>query len=227
MDSRTISLCAGAFALAFSGFFYGTKFLRKRNYLIGIEWYILAISSTNALFYFLTLKPWQFAIAHYFDAFSRAFGLPILATAGLMALTHGYRPTIRQDIVWFAVAGALTFVLIGADTLAGILPYFYVVMWAPAALYLLYFARKLWQYGEKGQALGILAVFVTQSTIAGIYDFYKIPGEETNIIFNFFTIALFVWAFFAMQIYYGYCALERAMERSQPGVRGAVAGGIA
>lgn len=222
MDARTISLCVGAFALAFSGFLYGTKFIKKGNYLIGVEWYILAISSTNAFFFFITLNPSLYAISHYFDAFSRAFGLPILAVAGLMALTHDYKPSVKQDVIWFAVAGALTFVLIFTPALAGVLPYFYVVMWTPAALYLAYFAGKLWQYGEKGQALGIVAVIVTESIIAGIYDFYKIPGEETNVILNFFTIALFVWAFLAMQIYYGYCALERAMERSRGDLRASV-----
>jgi hypothetical protein len=49
--------------------------------------------------------------------------------------------------------------------------------------------------------------------IASIYDFYKIPHDETNIVFNFYTIALYVWAYLTVQTYYSYCALQRAMER--------------
>ena len=37
MDPRTISLCGGALALALAGGIYGVKFLRRRNYLLGVE----------------------------------------------------------------------------------------------------------------------------------------------------------------------------------------------
>ena len=59
----------------------------------------------------------------------------------------------------------------------------------------------------------MLQVMAFSLAIAAIYDFYKIPGEETNVFFNFFTLALFTWAFLTVQLYYAYCALERATAR--------------
>lgn len=209
MDPRTISLCCGAIALALAGGVYGVKFLRRRNYLLGIEWLILGFSSANVLIYFLTGWESNYKLAHFFDAFSRAFGIPVVTTVGLMVITHRYRPSILQDVLWFAGSFLATFVLVTADFMKQPLPYFYVAMWILFSGYLVYFIKRLVDAGENVQALGVTLALVSSLVIACIYDFYKIPGEETNIIFNFFTLALFTWAFFAVQLHYAYCALER------------------
>jgi len=210
MDLRTFILCVASSALALGGIVYGVKFNKKGNYLVGYEWLILALSSSNALIYFATGLPISLHVAHFFDAFSRAFGVPIVTTLGLMTLTHGYKPSIRTDIVLFAGSFAGTAVLVTVGSIAPLLPYLYLVMWVLFSIYLAYFARQLLNVGEARQASALLFAMVLNLVIASIYDFYKIPGEETNIVFNFFTLALFTWAYLTVQVYYAYCALERA-----------------
>jgi hypothetical protein len=53
----------------------------------------------------------------------------------------------------------------------------------------------------------LLAVAAAQA-IAVIYDFYKIPGNEEQMIF--YTLATAAWAFLCVALYHAYCALERA-----------------
>ncbi|MGF6855946.1 hypothetical protein [Paraburkholderia sp. CI3] len=214
MDLRTLVLMLSSAVLALSSFFFGWKIVRKRNYLLGLEMWIVGTSATNAIGFFATGNAVSYEIAHFFDAFSRGFGMPIIAVAGLMAITHGYRPSIRQDVVVFVACFALTFVLVGADFISGVLPYFYLAMWIWLSIYLAYFVKRLLDIGAMLEALGVAVALVTSLAIAGIYDFYKIPGEETNVVLNFFTLALCTWAYFMPAIYYGYCALERVQSRS-------------
>lgn len=213
MDLRSLILVLSAVLLALSSFVYGWKFVKKRNYLLGVEMWIVGVSSSNAVVFFLTESPICYAISHFFDAFSRGFGMPIIAVAGMMALTHGYKPSIRQDVVVFVASFAGAFVLVGAHFIEAILPYFYVVMWSLLSIYLACFINRLLAVGAVSQAMLVGIALVASLTIAGIYDFYKIPGEETNVVFNFYTLALCTWAYFSPAIYYGYCALERAQKR--------------
>lgn len=217
MDARTLSICIGTIALTVGGSIYGVKFCKKQNYLIGIEWFLLAISSANFMVYELTHSRISYLGVMFLDTFSRAFGLPLVTVAGLMVLTQSYRPSMLHDVLLFIIPAAATLFLL-ADFMAASLPYFLLVLWSIFTLYLLYFAWQLLKHGEKLQALGMMLVALTNQTIACIYDFYKIPGDETNIVLNFYTIALFVWTFLTVQTYYGYCALERAMDAS-PGRR--------
>lgn len=214
MDARLVSICIGAITLAAGGIIYGTKFLKKGNYLLGAEWWILAISSTNFLIYELTHWHFNYLGVILLDTFSRAFGIPIVATIGLMVLTHRYRPSIMADIAYFVIPLAGT-ILILIQFSATILAYFLAAMWPIFTLFLFYFAYRLMKVDETGHAVAVILVAITNQAIAGIYDFYKIPGEETNIIFNFYTIALFVWTFLTVQIYYSYCAFERTLERQR------------
>lgn len=211
MDMRSLLLILSAATLALTGLIYGIKFIRKGNYLIGFEWLILGVSSSNATLFFFTNWPTSYAIAHFFDSFSRAFGIPIVTTAGLMILTHGYRPTIRQDVLYFVLSFAAAAILVFVPAVAPILPWFYVVMWTGFSLFLAYFIKRLWMARETGHALLTTVALISCQAIASIYDFYKIPGEETNVVFNFFTLALFTWAFLTVELYYAYGALERAL----------------
>jgi hypothetical protein len=211
MNARTLSICVGAVALAATGFIYGVKFCKKRNYLIGVEWFVLAISSSNFLVYELNQSQVNYLGVLYLDTFSRAFGIPIVTTAGLMVLTHRYKPTLLADVMYFVVPAAATLLLL-TKPMAAILPYFLLAMWTVFTLYLFYFASRLWKFGQRAHAVGVTLAALSNQAIASIYDFYKIPGDETNIVFNFYTIALFVWAYLTVQIYYSYCALERELD---------------
>ncbi|MXN73126.1 hypothetical protein GR157_00040 [Burkholderia sp. 4701] len=210
MDQRTFVLCLASGLLATTTCIYGLKFLKKRNYLLGIEWLIVTVSSTNALIYFATGFEISGLVSHVLDAFSRGFGMPIVAVAGLMAVTHGYKPSARQDVALFALSFAGTAVLVGAGFIAKVLPYFYVVMWALLSIYLAYFVRRLLRAGQPFHAMSTAVALVASQVIACIYDFYPIPGDAHNVVFNFFVLALVTWSYVTASLYYAYDALERA-----------------
>lgn len=210
MDPRSLAQCASTLILAVSGGFYGFKLMRKRNYLLGLEWWLVGISAANAVVFFATNSPIAFEISHFFDAFTRGFGFPVIAVVGMMAVTHGFKPSIGVDIGLFVGGFLGAILLVTAKFFSGPLPYFYLVMWALFSIYLMFFIRKLWLVGEKIQAFSVTVAMVTCAIIAGIYDFYKIPGEDTNIIMNFYFLAMIAWAFALFAFYHGYCALERA-----------------
>ncbi|WP_043284768.1 hypothetical protein [Paraburkholderia oxyphila] len=206
---RYYLLCFACFVLAVTGAFYGTKLLMKRNYLLSAEWLIVAISATNFLVYFLTEWPPLYHVAHFFDAFTRAFGVPVIGILGFMTVTHGYKPSIRQDIVLFALAFGGALVLDTVEFIAPALPYFYVATWTCVSIYMVYFVKRLLDAGEKLHATTTIVALITSQVIACIYDFYKIPGEEHNVVLNFYFIALLTWAYFIAVTYYACCALER------------------
>ncbi|RQS04898.1 hypothetical protein [Burkholderia sp. Bp8998] len=210
MDLRTIGLCFAAVVLMATSFIYGIKFLKKRNYLIGLEWWVVTVSATNLLIYFSSGAQISYHISYFLDAFSRGFGIPVIATAGLLVLTHGYKPSLLADILFFVAGFVVAAILMSADFVMKVKPYLYVVMFAGFSIYLAYFIKRLVIAGEKLHALGMAVGLVTCQTIASIYDFYKIPGEETNVVFNFLFLALLTWSYFATELYYAYCALERA-----------------
>lgn len=213
MDPRTLSICIGAIALAATGFYYGVKFCKIRNYLIGIEWFALATSSTNFMIYELTHSPINYVGVEFLDTFSRAFGLPIVTVAGMMVLTHRFKPSISADVILFVLPSLGTLALL-TNYFSPDLKYILLIMWSFFTIYLIYFATVLHKYGEKLHAFGIVCAAVSNQTIAYMYDFYKIPGDATNVFLNFYTIALYVWSYLTIQVYYSYCALQRAMKSS-------------
>lgn len=213
MDHRSLVLCLSSATLAMTTGLYGFKFVRKRNFLIGIEWWIVTISASNAVIFFATESPVSYFISHFLDAFSRGFGMPVIAVAGLMAVTHGYRPSMRQDVTLFVLATLGTVALV-AGVLQHALPYFYVAMWTLMSIYLAGFVWRLVRAGHALHALTTTLALVASQAIACIYDFYKIPGEETNVVFNFYVLALLTWSYLTVALYYAYCALERDAGRS-------------
>lgn len=212
MDLKIILLLLADLLLLSSSLVYGVKFLRKKNYLLGLEWLVVTVSTTHLLIYLLAEAQWAYDISFFLDAFSRGFGIPVIAVAGLMVLTHGYRPSGRTDVLFFIGAFAGTVVLVSADVVAKPLPYFYLLMWTLFSLYLAYFAWRLQRAGETGHAIGIAIALLSGQAIASIYDFYRIPGDEDQIVF--LILALTVWAYSLAEMYYAYGALERAEARA-------------
>lgn len=74
----------------------------------------------------------------------------------------------------------------------------------------MYFAVRLATVGESLHAIGVMFGMLASLTIACIYDFYKIPGDDSNVLLNFYVLALTTWAYLLVHLYYAYCALERA-----------------
>lgn len=85
---------------------------------------------------------------------------------------------------------------------------------ALTTLFLLHFAWRLWNIGERGNAIAVAAVSAAAAAIAGTCDFYRIPGDDEHHTI-FYILALTTWASQMVVYYFGYCALQTAMTELQ------------
>lgn len=67
--------------------------------------------------------------------------------------------------------------------------------------------------GEQAHAFGIMLVNVSFVIMALLEGIIAIPGDETNLILNFFFLAGWVWALGFAEIYFAYQALARHLAR--------------
>lgn len=197
-------------ALALSGWVYGWKFLRLNNYLLGLEWWVIAFSASNFVAAMVTESDVCFAITMFLDAFSRGLGVPIIATLGFMAVTHSFKPKVATEVALFAAAFAGTAVLYLGEFFDQARPYFYLIMYAGYAVYIAYFISRLVKVGEMLQALGATFGLLAGGAVAIVYDFFPIPGDDTHMIFM--TWAFVTWTYSTVQMYYAYVALLRAKD---------------
>lgn len=210
-----INICGlvACIVLALSSWIYGAKFLKKNNYLLGLEWWIVAFSATNFVSFMLTEWHVNYSITMFLDSFSRSFGMPVIAVLGLMALTHNFKPSAFKEIMLFAAAFAGTFVVFTADFFNEARPYFYVIMWTIFSIYLCYFILRLVKAGENLHAIATVITAVVGLAVAIVYDFFPIPGDDNYMIFM--TWAFITWSYGAIQLYYAYVALERSQGLSK------------
>jgi hypothetical protein len=181
-DTRTALLSLACLSLAAAGWILGLKFLKLGNHILGYEYLIVGTSSINFLFYNITLYQPSYDLMIYLDAFSRAFGFPILGTLGLMAVTHQYAMSVRAEVCLFVITLGLTGVMLYSDFFAPMLPYSYLLLMYPFTVYLCYVAKRLFAIGKTGHGIFLSITSVAGLVIASIYDFYLMPGEETNLI---------------------------------------------
>lgn len=135
-------------------------------------------------------------------------GVPVIATLGLMAVTHDYKPSPAKDILIFVAGFAATGVYFLSGIIKGFLPYFYVFMWSAYTLYLCYFTLQLARAGEALHTLATIAGGLAGLVVALRYDFFPIPGDDTKMVFM--TMAFLAWSYSMVQLYYAYGALERS-----------------
>ncbi|TSE01155.1 transporter [Skermania sp. ID1734] len=198
--------------MIFAGFFYGWKFIRRyNNYLLGLEWIIIATSGSNFLAWsLLGGDPGSFlySIAYFFDAFSRSVGITLILVMGLMRVTHRYKPTLAVDIGVFALATAAGLYLqqfrghelhVGPAT-------FYVIVNALTTLFLAYFVGRLWKIGAKGLAIGAGLATAAATAIALMYDFFPIPDDDYRT--TFYILALTTWGCQLFVYFHAYRALR-------------------
>lgn len=195
--------------LALTSAIFGVKFLVKGNYLLGAEWFVIALSGASIVVYALGDVDAAYGVAYFCDAFLRGCGGPAIMILGLMAVTHDYRPLPYFDLYLFGGAVAGTAALVEGDAAAQFRPAFYLCMWTVLSCYLAYFARRLMHVGACCHALGVVAVIVAAQAVAVMYDFYSFPGDEEHLIF--YSLAAPVWSLLCVELYFAYCALERAL----------------
>lgn len=212
------------------GYWAGWRFIKRyRNYLLGIEWFIVATSGMNFLVWALRFADdpeggaasGQYAFAFFLDAFSRSIGITLLLVVGLMAVTHRYKASLPVEIGIFALAigsglylaqpkyrehvgGNGEFVLHQGPAT------FYLVVNLLTLVFLLYVVKRLWNIGATRVAVATLAVSIAATVIALTYDFFPLPASVDPLEDRalFYTFALTVWGLQMLTYFFAYRALH-------------------
>jgi len=215
MDLRTVLIIVSCLVTFASLGFFGIKFLQKKNYLLGIEWLILSASSGNFAVYWITFSEAQYQIAVFFDAFSRLAGMTLITILGMMVVSHRFKPSTRFDVWTYAVSAVATVLALYVfeGMMSHWLAYLYLGIWYVTALYLADFCRRLFSVGRVATGWHMVVATLTLTILHTAYDFYEIPGNETNVFLNFYVIAFLVWAYGYSAMYFGYIALEQDSEQ--------------
>ena len=90
---------------------------------------------------------------------------------------------------------------------------FFIVVNVLTSIFLLYFAARLWNIGERGQAVRVAVVTAMGAVIAATYDFYSIPGDDENRTL-FYIAALMTWGLQLIVYYYAYRAMHDHNQRT-------------
>jgi hypothetical protein len=225
MDIRGAVFALADLFMMCAGFTYGWKFIRNYgNYLLGLEWIVVATSGTNFLVYGLlglSQTSLSFHVAIFFDAFSRSVGITVILVLGLMAVTHGYKPTRAVDIGVFALAGVagLGLTAYALRTASPVTHHIgltgavlLVAVNVLTSIFLLYFAMRLWRIGARAEAVRVALATAMGGVIAATYDFYQVPGDDEHRTL-FYIAALTTWGLQMVVYYYGYRALHEHNER--------------
>jgi hypothetical protein len=206
--------------MIFVGYFYGWRFIRRYgNYLLGLEWMIVATSGTNFLLWALLgahEESVTYDIAYFFDAFSRSVGITLILVLGLMAVTHRYKPSLAVEVGVFAlgIVAGLYLRHFADGTLHPGPATFYVVVNLLTAVFLAYFASRLWRIGAKAHAVWTVLVTVAASTIAITYDFFPLGFDDANRTY-FYTAALATWGTQGFIYFRAYRAMNEHNATSQ------------
>lgn len=199
--------------MIFAGFFYGWKFIRRYgNYLLGLEFIVVATSGTNFLIWSLdggAEDSVLYTIAYFFDAFSRSVGITLILIMGLMRVTHRYKPSVTVDVGAFglAIVAGLYLQQFRAPTLYVGPATFYIVVNLLTTIFLAYFSWRLWRIGAKGMATLAGLATAAATVIAITYDFFHIPGDDAHHTL-FYIAALTTWGFQMFAYFYAYRALH-------------------
>ncbi|MFB8004925.1 transporter [Nocardia sp. NPDC056000] len=215
---RDILFAAADIWMIATGFICGVKFIRTHhNYLIGLEWIIMAISGSNFLIYGMTKAgPDSPAhhIAFFLDAFSRSIGFTLILVLGLLVVTHGYTPATRIEVSAFALAAILGFLLSEfAEEIGTPGKVFFLITALATSGFLCYFAWRLWEIGERAHAGWVGGATALNVVVASIYDFWRIPGDDADHT-HFYILALFTWGLAMLVIYRAYTAFAAHNERA-------------
>jgi hypothetical protein len=199
--------------MIFVGYFFGWRFIRRYgNHLLGLEWMVVATSGTNFILWSLLGADEGsvlYDLAYFLDAFSRSVGITLILVLGLMAVTHRYKPSLAVEVGVFGLAIAAGLYLrqfVGEELHLGPAT-FYVVVNLLTALFLAYFAKRLWDIGAKGLACWTVLVTVAASIIAITYDFFPFPFDDEHRTI-FYTAALATWGTQGFVCFFAYRALH-------------------
>lgn len=199
--------------MIFAGFYFGWLFIRRyHNYLLGLEWMVVATSGSNFLFWALLGEDEEgflYDIAYFLDAFSRSIGITLILVLGLMRVTHRYRPSVKVEVGVFALAiiAGLYLQQFRAGELHVGPATFYVVVNVLTTLFLAYFVWRLWKIRAYGLAVFAGLATAAASVIAMTYDFFPLPFDDEHRTI-FYTAAMATWGTQLFVYFLAYRALH-------------------
>ncbi|PWN02949.1 transporter [Nocardioides silvaticus] len=229
-DIYALAFLIGDVVMIAGGYWAGWKFIKQyRNYLLGIEWFIIATSGVNFLIWALRFPEdkeageasVQYDVAFFLDAFSRSVGITLLLVVGFLAVTHRHKSSKAVDVAIFAVG-------IGAGLYLG-QPKFqdhvddsghHILYAGPATIYLVvnlltlvflvYLTKRLWDIGATKVAIATLLVSLAGTGIALTYDFFPFPASVDPLQDRalFYALALTVWGLQLFTYLFAYRALH-------------------
>ncbi|HEY0888632.1 MAG TPA: hypothetical protein VGE38_03355 [Nocardioides sp.] len=229
-DIYALAFLVGDVIMIAGGYWAGWKFIKQYgNYLLGLEWFIIATSGVNFLIWALRFpedkaageaSP-QYAVAFFLDAFSRSVGITLLLVVGFLAVTHRYKSSVAVDVAIFAVG-------IGAGLYLGQSKFqdhvddagHHILYTGPATIYLVvnlltlvflvYLTKRLWDIGATKVAIATLLVSLAGTGIALGYDFFPFPASVDPLQDRalFYALALTVWGLQLFTYFFAYRALH-------------------
>ena len=193
-----------------STLYFGTfKFFQKGNVILCAEWAVMAISMTNITIWIFTQQQWQYDFSMYLDAFSRVAGMNLLVVFGFLAVTHKYKPSALADVFILFGVGTIAAILMYVDYLDSVRPFVFFAVHFMFVPFLIMLTWKLFSLGNRALGLHMIITTLLLTYIHSIADFYPIPGDATNVFYNYAFMAFTVWAYGYLVIYFAYVALER------------------
>lgn len=208
-DPKTLILFAACVFFLSTLAFGAVKFFQKGNLILGAEWALMAISLTNLTTWTFTQWQWQYDFVLYLDAFSRVAGMNLLVVFGFLAVTHNYKSRVLEDFLIFLGIGTTAAILMYVDFMEPIRPYIFFAVYFMFLPFLIMLTWKLFSMGERALGIHMAITTLLLTYIHSIADFYPIPGDATNLVYNFAFMALTFWAYGYLVIYFSYVALER------------------
>ncbi|MGV9790932.1 transporter [Streptomyces sp. NPDC003435] len=220
MDSKVALLLVADIWMVYAGYAYGAKFIRQHaNYLLGIEWIVIALSGSNVVLLGLIGGDHSSPSYHlmlFFDAFSRSFGITLILVLGMLKATHRYKPSLIVDFGAFGLAIATgLYLAVFGQPITTPWAIFYIVVNVLASLFMFYVAFRLFAVNERRHGTWVVIATVGAAAIAGTYDFIHIPGDDENHTI-FYTCAITVWALQMTVYFFAYRALDNHGTQADP-----------
>lgn len=194
------------------GFRYGWRLVREHhNYLLGLEFMIVATSGSNFLLWSLIGGDEDhvlYDVAYFFDAFSRSVGITLILVLGLLRVTHRYKASVPVEVGAFAIAiGAGLYLqqFRGHELHVGPATY-YLVVNLLTTVFLAYFVWRLWNINARGLASATALASAAATAIALMYDFFPFPDDDHRTVF--YILALTTWGCQMFVYFRAYSALH-------------------
>lgn len=229
-DIYALAFLVGDLVMIAGGYWAGWKFIKQYgNYLLGLEWFIVATSGVNFLVWALRFsedkgageESPQYAVAFFLDAFSRSIGITLLLVVAFLAVTHRYKSGIVVDLVVLGLGIGVGLYLAQPkfhdhmDDAGNHILYpgpatIYLVGNLLTLAFLLYVTRRLFAIGANRVAVATLLVSLAGTFIALTYDFFPFPASVDPLEDRplFYALALTTWGLQLFTYLFAYRALH-------------------